>query len=157
MRFLWLGKKKPEKFSQVELMREPQEIFSVTDFISINNPISGTSKTGLTDNLINSAIFSLLSKDHSAASLAAQTFFQSRGAILMPMTNYSLNPTRGHSARLQDGELERTILIGTPTVIARVTTPFCEPIAQAVQENPNSFVVAIDGIAYASYQIASEM
>src|SRR5450631_3469489 len=152
MRFLWLGKKKVARTLPVEVLPEPVEIFTVSDFISINNPISGSSKTGLIDDVINSAIFSLLSMDHSPANLAAQTFFQSRGAISLPTTDYSFNPERGYSARIQDGELQRTILIGTPIVIAKATTPFCEAIASAVAQNPNCYVVAIDGIAYASYQ-----
>ena len=156
MRFLWFGKKKAPSKAPVETIREPQEIFSVTDFISVNNPITGSSKTELTDDLINSAIFSLLSNDHSPANLAGQTFFQSRGAILLPTSDYSFNPARGYSARIQDRDLQRTVLIGAPVVVARATTPFCEAIALAIVQNPNCFVVAIDGIAYASYQIISE-
>lgn len=156
MRFLWFGKKKVPRKVPAETIREPQEVFSVADFISVNNPISGSNKTGLTDDEINSAIFSLLSNDHSPANLAGQTFFQSRGAILLPTSDYSFNPTRGYSTRIQDGDLQRTVLIGAPVVVARSTTPFCEAIALAVVQNPNCFVVAIDGIAHASYQITSE-
>jgi hypothetical protein len=156
MRFLWFGKKKAPRKAPVETIREPQEVFSVTDFISINNPITGSSKTGLTDDVINSAIFSLLSQDHSSANLAAQTFFQSRGAILLPTSDYSYNPARGYGARIQDGDLQRTILIGAPVVIMKATTPFCEAISQAVTQNSDCFVVALDGIAYASYRISSE-
>ncbi len=151
-----MGKKKAKQAPPVEPIREPEEIFSVEDFISVNNPITGSNKTVLTDEVINSAILSLLSQDHSPANLAAQTFFQSRGANLLPTTDYSFKPARGYSARVQDGDLQRTVLIGAPIVVAKATVPFSEAIALAVAENPKSVVVAIDGIAYASYQITSE-
>jgi len=156
MRFLWFGKKKVAQAPPLETPRAPQELFTVSDFIAINNPITGSSNTGLADEVINSAIFSLLSNDHSPANFAAQTFFQSHGAILLPTLNYSFNPARGYSARIQDRDLQRTVLIGAPVVIARATTPFCQEIADAVAANPECFIVAIDGIAYASYQITSE-
>ena len=156
MRFLWFGKKKVATTPTLETIREPQELFTVTDFIAISNPIIGSSKTELTDEVINSAIFSLLSNDHSPASVAAQIFFQSQGAILLPTVDYSFSPARGCSARMNDGDIQRTVLIGPPVVIARATIPFCQKIADAAAANPDCSIVAIDGVAYASYQITRE-
>jgi len=156
MRFLWFGKKKVATTPTLETIREPQELFTVTDFIVISNPIIGSSKTELTDEVINSAIFSLLSNDHSPASSAAQIFFQSQGAILLPTVDYSFSPARGCSARMNDGDIQRTVLIGPPVVIARATIPFCQKIADAAAANPDCSIVAIDGVAYASYQITRE-
>lgn len=156
MRFLWFGKNKIVPTPTLEKIREPQELLTLTDFIAINNPVMGSSKTELTGEVINSAIFSLLSNDHSPASVAAQIFFHSHGAILLPTLDYSFNPARGYSARMNDGDIQRTVLIGPPVAIARATTPFCRKIADAAAANPDCSIVAIDGVAYASYQITRE-
>ena len=106
---------------------------------------------------INSAILSILSQANSPADVAAQEFFQERGAVVLPISDYSFAPDRGFSARVIDGEIKRTVLIGNPEVIARATTPFSASIAAAVLSDPTSFVVAIDGIAYANFGISKEV
>ena len=159
MRFLWFGKKKSVSKPEVvvEPKREPEEIFSVTGYICETNPIAGTKNAELNAHTINSLILSIYSQAHDPADVAAQEFFQERGAILLPVTDYSMNAERGISARVFDGDVKRTVLVGSPTVISRASTPFSDAIASAVAANPRSLVVAIDGIAYANFEVTKEI
>jgi hypothetical protein len=102
-------------------------------------------------------ILSVLSQATSPADIAAQEFFQERGANLFPINSYTFTAERGFSSRVVDGATTRTVLIGPVEAITRVTTPFCPSIAAAIQGNPDSFVVAIDGIAYAAFTLGSEL
>lgn len=158
MRFLWFGKKK-KSAPEIELTptREPEEVFSVTGYQCVSSPITGSKSVELTHQVINSVVLSLLSEEHSPADIAAQEFFQQQGANVLPVRDYSSNSERGLSARVEDGDTTRTVLIGSPEVIARATTPFCSEIAAAVESVPDSKVVAIDGIAYATYSITREL
>jgi len=158
MRFRWFGKKK--KFAPiVDLpeVREPQEVFSVADYTCINSPIKGGKGVELSSQLIDSLILTLLSKEDSPADLAAQEFFQQKGANLLETRDYSHSAERGSSARVEDAGTTRTVLIGRATTIARATTPFCGEIVAAVAATPDCKVVAIDGIAYATYSITREL
>ncbi len=167
MRFLWFRKKKKAAPPvEIEVVREPEEVFSVIDFQCITNPVAGSSPSNHSKSLngielsaqeIDSLILSLLSQAHSPADIAAQEFFQERGANVLPVRDYSFSPERGYSGRVQEADATRTVLIGGAAVIARATTPFCEEIAAAVIETPNAKVVAIDGIAYAIYSIDREL
>ena len=96
-------------------------------------------------------------KRHPQADIAAQEFFQERGANVLPINSYSFTAERGFSARVVDGAITRTVLVGPVEAITRVTTPFCQSIAAATQVNPEAFVVAIDGIAYAAFTLSSEL
>ena len=157
MRFLWFGKKKAAPAVEVEVVREPQEVYSVTGFICETNPMSGAKNTELRADTINSMILSVLSHASSPSDIAAQEFLQERGAIVLPTSDYSFSAERGFCARVSDEGVTRTVLLGSPEVIARATTPFCKDIAAAVSENPDCLVVAIDGIAYASFGITKEL
>jgi hypothetical protein len=157
MRFLWFGKKKV-KAAQVSSAAEEarQEVYSVSGFICETNPDPTSRGSELNAHTINSAILSVLSEASSPADLAAQEFFQERGAIVLPISEYGFTAERGFSARVIEGDIKRTVLIGNPVVIALATTPFCPSIKAAVTAEPGSFVVAIDGIAYASFGITKE-
>ena len=159
MRFLWFGKKKvaATTLNEVVTPPEPQEIYSVTGYICETNPVSGSKNTELTAQTINSAILSILSQANSPADVAAQEFFQERGANVLPVSNYAFSSERGFSGRVNDGQSQRTVLLGTARVIARATIPFSAEIAATVASNPEAFVVAIDGIAYASFGITKEI
>lgn len=161
MKFLWFGKKKKDTPAvENEVLREPQEVYSIVGFQCINAPLSGTKalkSLELSHQEINSLILSLVSQEHSPSYLAAQEFFQEQGANVLPVRDYSFNVERGLSARVQDAEVTRTILIGPAKVIAHATTPFCDAIADAVLATPECSVVAIDGIAYATYSINCEL
>lgn len=158
MKFLWFGKKKsaPKPEAMQEPIREPEEVFSVTGFICETNPIAGTKNAALNAHTINSLILSIYSQSHELADVAAQEFFQERGAIALPVTDYSINAERGISARIFDGDVKRTVLVGPPAAISRASTPFCETIAAGVAAAPTSLVVAIDGIAYANFEITKD-
>jgi len=158
MRFLWFGKKKA-KVTPTPPAPEvaKQEVYSVVGFICESNPDPSSRGSELNPHIINSAILSILSQANSPADVAAQEFFQERGAVVLPISDYSFAPDRGFSARVIDGEIRRTVLIGNPEVIARATTPFSASIAAAVLSDPTSFVVAIDGIAYANFGISKEV
>lgn len=159
MRFLWFGKKKSALTPEVVLepQREPEEIFSVTGYICETNPITNAKNAELNAHTINSLLLSIYSQSHDPADVAAQEFFQERGAIVLPVTDYSLNVERGISARVFDGDIKRTVLVGSPSVISRASTPFSDAIAAAVASSPRSLVVAIDGIAYANFEITKEI
>ncbi len=158
MRFLWFGKKKAKVTSAPPASEvAKQEVYSVTGFICESNPDPSSRGSELNPHTINSAILSILSEANSPADLAAQEFFQERGAIVLPISDYSFSPERGFSARIIDGGAKRTVLIGNPEVIARATVPFSASIAAAVLSDPTSFVVAIDGIAYANFGISNEV
>ena len=157
MKFLWFGKKKAAKQVDVTPPPAPQEVYSVVGDICETNPEAGAKNTELPAQLINSAILSILSKSHSPADIAAQEFFQERGANLLPVSDYAFSAERGFSGRIQDGEIKRTVLIGPTSVISRVTTPLSSSIANAAASNPDLFVVAIDGIAYAAFGITKEI
>jgi len=75
----------------------------------------------------------------------------------LPVSDYAFSAERGFSGRIQDSEIKRTVLIGPTSVISRVTTPLCSSIANAAASNPDLFVVAIDGIAYAAFGITKEI
>lgn len=157
MKFLWFGKKKASKQVEVTPPPAPQEVYSVVGYICETNPEAGAKNTELPAQFINSAILSILSKAHSPADIAAQEFFQERGANLLPVSDYAFSAERGFSGRIQDGEIKRTVLIGPTSVISRVTTPLSSSIANAAASNPDLFVVAIDGIAYAAFGITKEI
>ena len=159
MRFLWFGKKKAKESSAPtpETPRELQESFSVSGFAMESNPVAGTKNSELSHQTINSLALSVLSQAHHDSDKAAQEFFQERGAIVLPISSYSFNAERGFSARVQDGEISRTVLIGPVAEIARATTPFCPSIAAATAQHPEAFVIAIDGIAYATFTISREL
>ena len=158
MRFLWFGRKKrPTLLVAPEPERKLVEIFSVTDFVCETNPLQGVKGSQLEAHTIYSYILSLLSGGGSPADLAAQEFFQERGGALLPILDYSHSPDRGYSARIVDAELQRTVLMGTHQVVARASAPFAPMILNALELNPEAFVVAIDGIAYASFAVVSEL
>jgi hypothetical protein len=157
VRFLWFGKKKKVRVSEPEITPELTEVFSVTNFVLVNNPIPATTSTYLTDQSINSIVLSVLTEEHSPSAVAAQEFFQERGANLLPLRDFASYPTRGLSARVKEGDLDRTVLIGPAEVIALATTPFCAEITEASRTDPDGVIVAIDGIAYVSYTVTSEM
>ncbi len=158
MRFLWLGKKKV-KPNSIRVVQEVirKEVFSVSGFVCQTNPDPSSRGSELTTESINSAILSVLAAASSPADLAAQVFFKERGAIVLSISDYSFVPERGFSARVIEGATKRTVLIGNPVVIARSTTPFSATIAAAAMADPTSFVVAIDGIAYACFGITKEI
>ena len=54
-------------------------------------------------------------------------------------------------------DIAAQVLIGPTSVISRVTTPLSSSIANAAASNPDLFVVAIDGIAYAAFGITKEI
>jgi len=157
MRFLWFGKKK-DKAAPVSPLAEEvrQEVYSVSGFICETNPDPASRGSELNAHTINSAILSVLAESSTHADLAAQESFQDRGANNLPNSDYAFTAERGFSARVSEGDIKRTVLIGNPVVIARATTPLCASIKAAVMAEPASFVVAIDGIAYASFGIAKE-
>ena len=158
MRFLWFGKKATKVSPvEVEVERTPVEVFSVSGFAIESNPVVGGKNTELSHATINSMILSVLSEATSPADIAAQEFFQERGANVLPINSYSFSADRGFSARVVDGETARTVLVGPVEAITRATTPFCQSIQAATQVNPEAFVVAIDGIAYAAFTLSSEM
>jgi len=158
MRFLWFGKKAAKVSPvEVEVERTPVEVFSVSGFVIESNPTPENKKTELSHSTINSMVLSVLSQATSPADIAAQEFFQERGANVLPINSYSFSADRGFSARVVDGETTRTVLVGPVEAITRATTPFCQSIQAATQVNPEAFVVAIDGIAYAAFTLSSEM
>ena len=158
MRFLWFGKKKPPALvASTELEAIQVESFSVIGFVSEPNPLVGGKASQLEAETIHSCILSLLKGANSPADLAAQEFFQERGAIVLPIVDYSFTPDRGSSARVVDGDRTRTVLMGAAEVIARASAPFSPAIAGAVAQNPQCFVAAIDGVAYASFAVVSEL
>ena len=157
MRFLWFGKKKPLKPVEITPPPAPQEVYAVSGYVCETNPEAGAKNTELSAQLINSAILSILSQANSPADIAAQEFFQERGANILPISDYSFSGERGFSGRILDGEIKRTVLIGPVEVIARVTTPLNRSLANTIESNPGSFVVAIDGIAYAAFGITKEL
>jgi hypothetical protein len=159
MRFLWFGKKKvkPTPVLEVEKEREPEEVYSVVGFTCETNPIATAKNTQLHLEVINSLILSVLSQANSPADLAAQEFFQAHGANVLPTDGFTYSAERGYSSRVRDEKTLRTVLIGPAPVIARAATPFCRAISTAIAENPNALVVAVDGIAYASYSITKEL
>jgi len=158
MRFLWFGKKKQTVLApDVEVVREPQEFFSVTGFVAVASPMGGSKNTELSHQFINSVILTLLSQEHSPAALAAQEYFQESGANLLPLRDYSNSSERGISGRVEHDGTLRTVLIGPAATIARATTPFASEITEAVSASPEVKVVAIDGIAYAAYSISREV
>ena len=164
MKFLWFAKKKVaaqsiathEKVEKVEMVAEPREIYSLVGYICDTNPLIGSKNTELTLDSINSMIFTALSKSNSAADIAAKDFFEKEGAILLPISDYEFSADRGVSARVTESGAQRTILIGSPIAIARVSAPFSEKISAAVKDNGDGLLVAIDGIAYASYTISKD-
>lgn len=159
MRFLWFRKKKSKPAPALDIERdiEPEEVFSVVGFTCETNPIASAKNTQLHLEVINSLILSVLSQASSPADIAAQEFFQAHGANVWPTSDFAHNSERGYSARVLDDKAERTVLIGSPAVIARASTPFCKVINVATEDNPEAYVVAIDGIAYATYSITKEL
>ncbi len=152
MRFLWFGKKK--KASEIiDDVPELQEVFSVEDYVCITDPLSSRS-TALASSTISSCIFAVLGNQETKANQAAQEFFQEHGANQLNTTEFNVTDAQGFSARVHDGSQNRTVLIGVPSVISRATTPFHSEIAAMVKASPEIYVVAIDGIAYATFRIA---
>jgi hypothetical protein len=159
MRFLWFGKVKVKESPplETEKERELEEVYSVVGFTCETNPLPATKNTQLHLEEINSLILSVLSQANSPADIAAQEFFQAHGANLLPVEGFTYSIERGYSSRVRDEKTLRTVLIGPAPIIARASTPFCDVISAAIAENPLAFVVAVDGIAYATYSITKEL
>ena len=159
MKFLWFGKKKVSSQPAIatEIVAEPQEIYSVIGYVCDTNPLDGVKNTQLSADSIHSMALSVLSQASSPSDIAAQEFFQQHGANALPISDFAFNTDRGFSARVSEMGVQRTILIGNPEIIARVSAPFSSKIAAAALDNANGFVVAIDGIAYASFAITKEI
>ena len=157
MKFLWFGKKKSVTPVELAPPAAPQEVYSVTGYVCETNPQSGAKNTELSAQTINSAILTIVSQVNSPADIAAQEFFQERGANVLPLSDYAFSAERGFSGRVLDEQTQRTILIGPAPAIVRVTTPLASSIATAAASNPDIFVVAIDGIAYAAFGITKEL
>ena len=158
MRFLWFGKKRaPATVIQPESTPERQEVYSVVGYVCDTDPLAGAKNTQLSPKLIHSMALSVLSQTSSPADIAAQEFFQQLGAHPLPISDYAFSTERGVSAHVTNNGEQKTILIGTPEVITRVSAPFSPKIAAAALANADGFVVAIDGIAYASFAIAKEI
>ena len=159
MRFLWFGKKKSNSPQVIEEAEAPipVEVFSVSNFLIESNPQPSVKGTELSHQTIHALALSILSQSSTPADLAAQEFFQEHGSSRLPVSDYSYSAERGYSGRVSDGEITRNVLIGSPKVIARATTPWSAAIEKAARENPEVFVLAIDGIAYAAYSVTSEL
>ena len=159
MRFLWFGKRKVTSQPAIanKIVAESQEIYSVIGYVCDTNPLDGTKNTQLSAGLIHSMALSVLAQTNSPAEIATQEFFQQHGANVLPISDYAYSADRGFSARVTDSGIQRTILIGSPCAIALVSAPFSAKISAAAKENADGFVIAIDGIAYASFAIAKEI
>ena len=158
MRFLWFGKKRaPAAVNQPESTPPPQDVYSVVGYVCDTDPLAGAKNTQLSAELILSMSLTVLAQSSSPADIAAQEFFQVHGAHSLPISDYAFSADRGISAHVTNNGDQKTILIGTPEVIARVSAPFSPKIAAAALANTDGFVVAIDGIAYVSFAIAKEI
>jgi len=135
--------------------REPEEVFSVADYLYISDPLAGSNKASIAidPKVIASYIFSIFSNEESAMNDSVRKFFQEQGAEQFESSQYSYNNSHGYSARVRDKNLSHTILVGYPAIIARSSIPFHTKIAEAIRQNPNQLCVAIDGIVYATFRI----
>ncbi|GEM_PF-1148186 len=72
----------------------------------------------------------------------------------------TFDPALGYSARMSADGKKFTILYGQAAPVARASTPFHSDITEAVQSSigqGETFVLAIDGIAYAHLRFTSEL
>jgi hypothetical protein len=159
MRFLWFGKKKSAEVAPIEEREAPTpvEVFSISNFVIESNPQPTVKGTELSHQAIHSLALSILAQNSKPADIAAQEFFQERGATLLPVSDFTSSADRGYSGRVRDGQTIRNVLIGAPSVISRATTPWCESIIAATRDSTNTSVIAVDGIAYAAFTITSEL
>ncbi len=152
MRFLWFGKKKATPVSQSELPNV--ESFSVNNFVIVQSPLGPQTKTDLERAQIASYLLSLSKMATTPADRALQEYLQEFGANTVELSHYSYNEAQGHSAKVVT--TNQTLLLGTPAVIARVTTPFHSTINEAIAAGAQK-VLAIDGIAYAAFSINGQV
>jgi hypothetical protein len=152
MRFLWFGKKKVAPLEQNEI--PSVESFSVNNFVIVQSPLGPQTKTDLDRAQIASYLLSLSLRSATPADRVLQEYLQEFGANHVELSHYSHNEAQGHSAKVL--ATNQTLLLGTPAVIARVTTPFHATISDAIAAGGEK-VLAIDGIAYAAFSINGQV
>lgn len=147
---------------------------SLTGVTIVTEPLGKTAGTVLEVSFIYSSLIALAreiaSKNNEnldqfsmlADSLTARANSESATITHHEIIGIAYDATLGYSARMSAASKKFTILFGEPHAVARASTPFHSSIADAVANaevasgNLESFVLSIDGIAYAALVLFSE-
>jgi hypothetical protein len=160
---------------RVESMPEKVWHHSLSSLTIVTHPLGETPGTILERAFLYSSLTSIaqaISRLHQEQESSTSLFFQTAEILAskaaaedLSLAHYEIvgltfDPTLGYSARMSADGKKFTILFGQATPVARASTPFHSDITEAVQSSigqGETFVFAIDGIAYAHLQITSEL
>jgi hypothetical protein len=159
----------------VESMPEKVWHHSLSSLTIVTHPLGETPGTIMERPLLFSSLTSItraISRLHQEPESSTSLFFQTAEILAskaaaedLSLAHYEIvgltfDPALGYSARMSADGKKFTILFGQSTPVARASTPFHSDITEAVQSSigqGETFVLAIDGIAYAHLQITSEL
>ena len=148
---------------------------SLASLTIVTHPLGETPGTIMERPFLYSSLTSItraISRLHHEPESSTSLFFESTEIITakaaaedLSLAHYEIvgltfDPTLGYSARMSADGKKFTILFGQATPVARASTPFHSEITEAVQSSMGqgeTFVLAIDGIAYAHLQFTSEL
>lgn len=178
------GKKRAKSLSSSTLqgsVLEPAKIWhhTLSQITILTHPLGASPGTDLDHQLIINALYSLT----TAASLHNQEeqqetspFYALNRAIAayssaegipaeqLNLVGFTFDPEHGYAARVSANSKKYTALFGTPAPVARASTPFHSEIRAVIEvgiagegETVTTYVLAIDGIAYAALILSSEL
>ena len=146
---------------------------SLASLTIVTHPLGETPGTILERPFLYSSLTSItraISRLHHEPESSTSLFFESTEIITakaaaedLSLAHYEIvgltfDPTLGYSARMSADGKKFTILFGQAAPVARASTPFHSEITEAVESSMGqgeTFVLAIDGIAYAHLQLQS--
>jgi len=152
---------------------------TLTQITILTHPLGASPGTDLDRPLIINALYSIT----AAASLndqeeqletspfyalsraiSAQSAAEGIPAEELNLVGFAFDPEHGYAARVSAHSRKYTALFGAPAPVARATTPFHNEITAVIaagisdeNENVRTYVLAVDGIAYAALILSSEL
>jgi len=148
---------------------------SLASLTIVTHPLGETPGTILERPFLYSSLISIaqaISRLHQEPENSSSLFFESAQILTskaaaedLSLAHYEIvgltfDPALGYSARMSADGKKFTILYGQAAPVARASTPFHSDITEAVQSSigqGETFVLAIDGIAYAHLRFTSEL
>jgi hypothetical protein len=158
---------------RVESMPEKVWHHSLSSLTIVTHPLGETPGTIMERPFLYSSLTSItraISRLHQEPESSTSLFFETAEILAskaaaedLSLAHYetvglTFDPTLGYSARMSADGKKFTILFGQAAPVARASTTFHSEITEAIQSSAGqgeTFVLAIDGIAYAHLQLES--
>lgn len=128
----------------------------------INNPLTTANTAISTSTLLRYALSVEILDSHPIAKAISASLIK-QGIISLPTANFEHTSGVGAAARVSTEDLStsKAVLIGSPVSISKATTTFSAKLTEAITDataRANSVaVLAIDGLAYAVFEVGDEI